>query len=100
MSHPAAYAVDLDLLAQTIESLVACEEECDRALDDVVRQVGRLHLTWEGQAAAAQLEAQARWETGFATMREGLAAMRTAASTARTNYGSAVRANLAMWERL
>ena len=100
MSDPAPYAVDLDLLASTIEALVAYERECDRAVDDVVDQVRRLHVTWDGEAAQAQAAAQERWEAGFATMRVGLAAMRSAASTAHTNYGAAVAANLAMWGRL
>lgn len=100
MSGPAAYAVDLDLLSSTIDALVGCEAECDRALDDVARQVGRLHLTWAGQAADAQAVAQEQWESGFTTMRAGLAVMRSAASTAETNYRAAVSANLAMWGRL
>lgn len=100
MSDPAAYAVDLDVLTQTIEALGRCEESCDEALDDVARQVARLHVTWEGCAATAQAQAQERWESGFATMREGLAAMRAAAITAHGNYRSAVESNLAMWESL
>ena len=100
MSDPAAYAVDLDLLSCTIEALVGCEEECDRALDDVAHQMDRLHRTWDGRAADAQVMAQEKWESGFATMRDGLAAMRSAANTADTNYRSAVSANLAMWGRL
>ncbi|GAA5145882.1 hypothetical protein GCM10023340_15940 [Nocardioides marinquilinus] len=89
--------VDLDLLLETVEALEHCERDVDEGLDDVVRRVRRLHESWSGRAAEAQAGAQARWEAGFAQMREGLATMRTAASTARANYGAAVEANLRMW---
>ena len=98
-AHP-RHVVDLDLLATTIEALAACEQSCDEALDDVRRDVARLHLTWAGRAAEAQTEAQAAWEAGFAQMRDGLATMRSAAATSHGNYRSAVEANLAMWEAL
>ncbi|CAN5170331.1 hypothetical protein BH09ACT12_BH09ACT12_16090 [soil metagenome] len=100
MTAHTAYSVDLDQLADTVAGLVRCQEACDEALDDVVRQIARLHGSWEGQAAAAQAEAQERWESGFATMRDGLATMRSAADTAHGNYRAAIDANLAMWETL
>lgn len=96
----ARHVVDLDLLASTIEVLAACEQSCVEALDDVRRDVARLHLTWSGRSAEAQAEAQAAWEEGFAQMRAGLATMRSAAATSHDNYRSAVEANLAMWEAL
>ena len=100
MSASPAYSVDLDQLAEVVAGLARCQEGCDEALDDVVRQVSRLHGSWDGQAAEAQSEAQERWESGFATMRDGLAAMRDAAGTAHGNYRAAIDANLAMWEAL
>ena len=98
MSAP--YAIDLEDLEDTIAALAHCETDCDEALDDVVRRVARLHLTWSGQSAGAQAEAQGRWEAGFATMRDGLAVMRGAAATSRDNYRAAVEANVSMWEAL
>lgn len=100
MSAPAPYSVDLDLLDATIEALVACERSCDEALDDVRRDVLRMHQAWTGRAADTQAEAQRGWESGFAQMRSGLAAMRAAARTADGNYRAAVEANVAMWESL
>jgi len=98
MSAP--YAIDLEVLQDTIDALARCETVCDEALDDVVRRVARLHVTWSGRSAAAQAEAQRQWESGFATMREGLAVMRGAAATSRDNYRAAVDANVSMWEAL
>lgn len=100
MTAPARHTVDLDLLVATIEALSACEQACDETLDDVRRDVARLHLTWSGGAADAQAEAQRSWEEGFAQMRDGLAAMRSAAATSHDNYRSAVEANLSMWQSL
>jgi WXG100 family type VII secretion target len=100
MSRTARYAVDLELMAATIEQLAAAEVACDEALDDIRRDVARLHLTWTGRAAAAQAEAQEAWEAGFVRMRAGLAAMREAAGTSHGNYRAAVEANLAMWRSL
>ncbi|WP_300400048.1 WXG100 family type VII secretion target [Nocardioides sp.] len=98
MSAP--YAIDLQVLQDTIDALAHCEASCDEALDDVVRRVARLHLTWSGLSADAQAEAQSRWEAGFATMRDGLAVMRGAAATSRDNYRAAIDANVSMWEAL
>ena len=92
-----AYSVDLDLLRDTVAALGRCEDACDDGLDRVGSRVRALHTTWSGLAADAQAGAQAEWETGFALMREGLADMRRAAATARSNYSSAVDANVRMW---
>ncbi len=96
----AGHAADLDEMDATVGALTRCQEACDLGLDDVVRQVARLHLSWSGDAAQAQASAHQRWEIGFATMRDGLGTMRDAAQTTRTNYRAAIDANLAMWEAL
>lgn len=97
MSGHAAYAVDLDLLLDTITALETCESVLDDGLGRVSRRVRRLHGEWTGRTAAAQLDAQVEWERGFASMREGLADMRSAAARARRNYLGAVDANVRMW---
>lgn len=92
-----AYAVDLDLLRDTVDELARCEDACDDGLDRVSARVRALHGTWSGLSADAQAAAQVEWEAGFALMREGLADMRRAAATARSNYLGAVDANVRMW---
>ncbi len=92
-----AFAVDLDQLLDTIDALTRCEGVCDDGLDRVTARVRALHGTWSGRTATAQAHAQAEWEKGFALMREGLADMRRAATTARSNYLEAIDANLRMW---
>lgn len=96
----ASYAADLDLMAETVSTLQRCQRACDEALDAVTRHVGHLHRTWRGDAAEEQARAHEQWEAGFATMREGLVTMHSAADTAGGNYRAAVEANLTMWEAL
>lgn len=94
------YAVDLEELLATIDDLAACGSELDALLADVAHRVEALHGTWSGRAALAQTAAQADWEAGFRAMRDGLATMRSAGSTAHENYSDAVGANLRMWEQV
>lgn len=94
------YAVDLDLLAETIAAMAQCEAALDERLDEVAQRVAELHGTWSGAAAVAQAAAQQSWEAGFRSMRDGLAAMRAAGDAAGTSYLSAIDANRQMWEQL
>jgi WXG100 family type VII secretion target len=92
-----SYAVDLDVLLETIDALTRCEQACDDGLDRVSLRVRALHTTWAGRSADAQAAAQTEWEAGFATMRRALAEMRGVAERARANYLGAVDANVRMW---
>ncbi len=92
-----AFSVDLDQLGETVATLADTARQCDEALSLVSARVARLHDTWSGQTAAAQTDAQARWETGFRTMTEGLATMRAAAETAECNYRAAIDVNVRLW---
>lgn len=91
------YAVDLDQLRDSIDALARCEQALDEGLERVARRVVALHATWSGLTATAQAGAQAEWEAGATEMREALADMRRAATTARDNYLAAVDANVRMW---
>lgn len=96
----AAYAVDLDELARTVEEMARCGDSLDAVLDRVGRRVTDLHLTWEGEAAVAQAAAEREWESGFRAMRAALASMRAAADVAHGNYADAADTNVRMWEQL
>lgn len=95
-----AFAVDLDELRRSVDEMTRCGAALDVLLDDLADRIADLHLTWSGEAATAQADAQAAWEAGFREMRAALAAMRAAADTAHGNYGNAVAANLRMWEQV
>lgn len=94
------FAVDLDDLLATVDDLASCGAELSDVLDAVARRVEALHVTWSGRAALAQAGAQADWEAGFRAMRDGLATMRAAATTAHDNYADAAGTNLRMWEQV
>ncbi|WP_051549215.1 WXG100 family type VII secretion target [Nocardioides sp. URHA0032] len=94
------YAVDLEELLATVDLLGRCGEELDELLAAIAGRVAVLHDTWSGRAAGAQATAQAEWESGFREMREGLAAMRAAGSTAHDRYRSAADTNVRMWQQV
>ena len=94
------FSVEVDELLAVVGELARCGEALDQLLDDVADRVAGLHLTWTGEAAAAQVAAQSAWEADFREMRGALALMRRAAEVAHDNYTSAAAANLRMWERL
>ncbi|KQW49094.1 hypothetical protein ASC77_10355 [Nocardioides sp. Root1257] len=94
------FAVDLDLLDETIASLARCAAALDERLDEVERRVTELHVVWSGAATDAHAAAQTEWETGFREMCEALAAMGTAGRLAHGNYVDAASTNLRMWEQV
>lgn len=96
----ARYAVDLDQLSATVESLAAVGARLSCLVDDLHARVAALHLTWSGVAADRHSDAHRAWEAGFAEMGEGLAAMRAAAQVAHTNYQDAAHLNVSLWEQL
>lgn len=97
MSPDTSFAVDLDLLADTIADLTCCERTFDELLDRLRARVRTLHVTWTGQAALAHDAAQTEWESGFAAMRDGLCRMRAAGEVAHCAYTDAVEVNVAIW---
>jgi len=100
MSTAETYAVDLDELDGVVERMVRCEDDLDALLAELTSGVRTLHDAWHGAAAAAQLDAQRRWETGFRAMHAGLARMREAGRAAHGHYEDAVATNAGMWEQL
>ena len=77
------YTVDLDELASVIETLEKCERALETLTDDVEKQMGVLHETWEGFSAQAQREGQEEWNLGMVEMRAALADLRQAAQRGR-----------------
>jgi WXG100 family type VII secretion target len=92
-----AYRVDLVHLAQVIDQLDRFDRYLESALEQADRQVNQVHGTWTGQAAQAHLAAHDEWKRGAVDMRDGLATMRSIASTAHGNYTDAATVNAQMW---
>ncbi|MFC6287615.1 WXG100 family type VII secretion target [Nocardioides sp. GCM10027113] len=93
-----AYEVDLDALLALVDRMAACEADLHHAAQRVRGRVAALHATWDGTAADAHTAAQLEWERGLDAMRDGLAAMRAAATTAHDNYSAAAATNTRMWQ--
>ncbi|NYD43151.1 WXG100 family type VII secretion target [Nocardioides panaciterrulae] len=97
---PDRFTVDLDRLEQVVDRMAAGASELESLLADLGARVRVLHASWDGAAAAAQLDAQHRWEAGFREMHAGLLRMRAAGGRAHQGYAAAVAANVAMWDQL
>ncbi len=100
MGDPGTFSVDPDDLDLMVADVEKCERALERLTTDLERQIARLHETWEGQAAAAQREAQEEWNTGLLAMRQALADLRAAARLAHGNYTRATATNVTMWEQV
>ena len=94
------FLVDLDQLDELIHDLTDQHLRLADLSTSLDLDVSHLQEAWDGQAAEAQAAAHARWQSGFGSMREALAAMVAAAETARNNYTGATEANLNMWRQV
>lgn len=94
------YSVDLDELARVVERMARCHAALHDLAGDVETEVATLHDEWSGLAREAHAVQHTAWGSGFADMREALAAMREAGRGAHDNYVAATDANLVMWRRL
>lgn len=91
------YVIDVDELADWVDDLKSFDDKCQQILDEVDALVAKLHLHWEGLAAAAQQENHQRWVTDLATMREAVVQIRKCAARAHSNYNTIVATNQRMW---
>ena len=92
-----AFSVDTVALGERISEMDSFDKTLQEQLDSLDQAITRLHVTWEGEAAAAHRTAHAEWRDGAEDMRKAVAAMRAAAQIARGNYERAVDANVKMW---
>ncbi|OBK95032.1 WXG100 family type VII secretion target [Mycobacterium sp. 1165178.9] len=92
-----AFRVDPQALADTVQRLAAFQRYAEDTIAEIDSRVTHLHASWTGEAAAAHAEAHRHWARGEAMMREALAQLKQAATTAHGNYTGAMSANLGMW---
>jgi len=92
-----AFRVDPEALADAVQRMGEYLRYAESMLTEIDSLVTNLHVTWSGEAAAAHVEAHRHWARGEAMMREALAQLRAAGSTAHANYTGAMAANLDMW---
>lgn len=94
------FEVDIDALLHVVDRMATCQAALHDLATDIERRMAGLHLTWQGEAADAQVVAQQTWDHGFRDMRDALQQMRAAARTAHDNYTSAADTNLRLWEQV
>lgn len=95
-----AFAIDPEELDAVVADIARTESALETLTTDIERQIEKLHESWEGLAARAQLKAQREWEQGLLAMRQALAELRAAAAQASLNYTEAAETNRSMWEGL
>jgi WXG100 family type VII secretion target len=94
------FTVDADELSHAVERMAACGSTLHELATDLERRVASLHISWQGEAAAAHPAAQVEWEHGFRIIREALATMQSAARVAHGNYAAAAQSNLQQWKQV
>lgn len=92
-----AFSVDPEALAEAVQLMTEFAQHTESLVSEIDSLVTNLHETWSGQAATAHAEAHRHWSQGEAMMREALAQLKTAGTTAHHNYIQATSTNLAMW---
>jgi WXG100 family type VII secretion target len=92
-----AFRVDPEALADAVERMTEFQRHAEEMLAEIDSRVKRLHAAWTGEGAAAHAEAHQHWARGEAMMREALAQLRTAGTTAHRNYTGAMSTNMGMW---
>ena len=91
------FRVDPQALADAVERMAEFQRYAEDMLAEIDSRTTRLHATWTGQGAAAHAQAHQHWLRGEAMMREALAQLTSAASTAHANYTGVMSTNVAMW---
>ncbi|MGB6206618.1 WXG100 family type VII secretion target [Mycobacterium sp.] len=92
-----AFSVDPDSLAEAVARMSEFVRHTACVVGEIDSLVSHLHGTWSGQAAEAHAEAHRHWSRGEAMMREALAQLKTAGTTAHHNYTGAMTTNTTMW---
>ena len=95
-----AYDVDVDELVAVIAAMESCLRDLAELGADVEAAHGALHSGWDGLASDAHTASHASWRSSFAELSTALVGLRSVGDTARSNYSTAVEANLSMWEQV
>lgn len=94
-----SYTIDLDQLDSVTAQLGGLVDFVSGNLDELDAMVAQLDVAWSGTAADAQSTAQREWQAAAKDLRDGIIAMRLAASQAHENYSGAIGANLRILQR-
>jgi early secretory antigenic target protein ESAT-6 len=94
------HRADLDEMRRVVDTLAGRLSLLEELADRLTRGVAALESTWTGEASTSHEAARARWDAGFAQMRDALGDMRAVVRAARDHYESAAESNLVRWRAL
>jgi len=94
------FRADLDELRDVVRRLDAARAGLEDLAQRLDQRLALLHQHWDGAAAGAHDDAQARWDSGFGAMRDALSDMRSVIDGACAHYSCAADTNATMWRRL
>jgi WXG100 family type VII secretion target len=92
-----AFSVDPQTLARSLADMDDFGRTAASLLEEIDSVVRALHITWEGEAAAAHAEAHRLWTHGAARMQEALMRLHSSGDQAHGNYTGAMDTNRTMW---
>ncbi|MBI3213530.1 MAG: WXG100 family type VII secretion target [Mycobacterium sp.] len=92
-----AYSVDPEALSDALERMTRFQQLSAALLQEIDSVVKNLHISWEGEGAAAHAQAHARWKHGATVMDEALKSLHRSGTDAHHNYTEAMKANQKMW---
>lgn len=86
-----------EALADAVQRMAEFQRYAESMVAEIDTLVTNLHATGSGTGAAAHAEAHRHWARGEAMMREALAQLQTAGTTAHGNYTGVMAKNQGMW---
>lgn len=95
MGNP--FALDPEALAAALHDMADFQRVAASLLDEIESTVRDVHITWDGEAAAAHAEAHRLWTHGAAQMQDALRSLHAAGGHAQGNYTQAMHDNQGMW---
>lgn len=91
------FSVDLDALSESLERMDNFQRLSKALLDEIDNTVKNLHVSWQGEAAAAHAQAHQKWTHGAEQMAQALTVLHRSGTGAHRNYTHAAKINRTMW---
>lgn len=92
-----AFSVDPVALSDALERMQGFQQMSAALLAEIDGVVKNLHVSWDGEAAAAHAQAHQKWAHGAAQMDQALEALHRSGAGAHHNYTGAADTNRGMW---
>lgn len=91
------FSVDPEALSESLERMDNFQRLSKVLLDEIDNTVKNLHVSWQGEAAAAHAQAHEKWTHGAEQMAQALTVLHRSGTGAHRNYTHAAEINRTMW---